>query len=237
MSQLALPLQLADHAVFASFLDTGNEPLVAMLSALADGESVQGCWIWGGAATGKTHLLQAVCDRAGDRSVYLPLGVLVEAGPGLLEGLSSRELVCVDDVDAIMGKPEWEIALFTLFNELQESGGQLVIAARSAPREAGIELADLESRMSRLPVFQLRPLGEQERVAALQLRANHRGLELPDETAAYLLRRSRRDMRSLYELLDRLDFEALRAQRRLTIPFVRDVMRSADEASRHIGDA
>jgi DnaA family protein len=237
MSQLVLPLRLADHAVFASFLDTGNESLVATLFALADGESGQGCWIWGAAATGKTHLLQAVCDRAGDRSVYLPLGILAESGPGILEGLSSRELVCIDDVDRVTGMPGWEIALFTLCNELQESGGQLIIAAASAPREAGIELADLESRMSRLPVFQLRPLDEQERVTALQLRANHRGLELPDETAAYLLRRSRRDMRSLYELLDRLDLEALRAKRKLTIPFVRDVLGSGDQASRNIGDA
>ncbi len=38
--------------------------------------------------------------------------------------------------------------------------------------------------------------------------------------------RSRRDMRSLYELLDKLDLEALRAQRRLTIPFVKDVLQS-----------
>ena len=78
--------------------------------------------------------------------------------------------------------------------------------------------------MSRLPVFQIRALDEQQRVAALQLRAGHRGLELPDDTAAYMLKRSRRDMASLYGLLDKLDLEALRAQRRLTIPFVRDVL-------------
>lgn len=237
MSQLALPLQLADHAVFASFLGTGNEALVATLSALADGEPGQGCWIRGAPATGKTHLLQAVCDRAGDRSVYLPVAMLVEAGPAILDGLSNRELVCIDDVDCVAGRRDWELALFKLCNELQDNNGQLIVAAGSAPRETGIALADLESRLSRLPVFQLRPLDEQQRAAALQLRASHRGLELPDETAAYLLKRSRRDMRSLYALLDRLDLAALRAKRRLTIPFVRDVMRSLDEAPRNIGDA
>jgi DnaA family protein len=70
----------------------------------------------------------------------------------------------------------------------------------------------------------VQPLNEEQRVEALQLRAGHRGLELPGETARYLLKRSRRDMASLYELLDRLDLEALRAQRRLTVPFVRDVL-------------
>jgi DnaA family protein len=224
MTQLALPLQLADHAVFASFLDHGNETLVSTLVGLSSGDAGQGCWLWGSPATGKTHLLQAVCDQAGDRSIYLPLDMLAAAGPEILEGLASRRLVCIDDIDHVAGQDEWEVALFNLFNDLQESGGQLIVSACSAPRESGIVLADLASRMSRLPVFQIRALNEQQRVAALQLRARHRGLELPDDTAAYMLKRSRRDMASLYGLLDKLDLEALRAQRRLTIPFVRDVL-------------
>jgi DnaA family protein len=225
MTQLVLPLQLADHAVFASFLDHGNETLVSTLASLSSGDAGQGCWLWGAPATGKTHLLQAVCDKAGDRSVYLPLAMLASAGPDILEGLASRALVCIDDIDEVVGQDSWEIALFNLFNELQESGGQLIVAASAAPRECGIALADLASRMSRLPVFQIRVLDEQQRATALQLRARHRGLELPDDTAAYMLKRSRRDMASLYGLLDKLDLEALRAQRRLTIPFVRDVLR------------
>lgn len=228
MSQLVLPLQLADHAVFASFLDSGNEALVATLAGIADGEPGQGCWLWGAAATGRTHLLQAVCDRAGDRSVYVPLAVLAAAGPGVLEGLASRELVCIDDVDRVLGDAAWERALFSLFNELQDSGGQMIVAASAAPREMPVELADLASRMSRLAVFQVHALDDEQRVAALQLRAGHRGIELPDETARFMIRRSRRDMATLYELLDKLDLEALRAQRRLTVPFVRDVMLARD---------
>lgn len=228
MSQLALPLRLADHAVFASFLDSGNETLVATLTAVAHGHSGQGCWLWGAVATGKTHLLQAVCDRAGDRSIYLPMRMLAAAGPGILEGLEDRDIVCIDDVDRVAGVDEWDVALFNLFNDLHANDGQLVVAAKGAPRECGFGLADLASRMSRLPVFQLQALDEGQLAAALQLRARHRGLELPDETAAYLLKRSRRDMASLYELLDKLDLEALRAQRRLTIPFVRDVLHGGE---------
>jgi len=73
-------------------------------------------------------------------------------------------------------------------------------------------------------VFHVQGLDDEQRIGALQLRARHRGLELPGETARYLLKRSKRDMASLYRLLDKLDLEALRAQRRLTIPFVRDVL-------------
>lgn len=229
MSQLALPLQLADHAVFASYLSNGNETLVATLTGIASGDEGYGCWLWGARTVGKTHLLQAVCETAGDRAVYMPLSLLAEAGPAILEGLASRELVCVDDIDQVAGRADWEIALFDLCNQIFDSGSQLVVSAASTPRECLIELADLQSRLARLPVFQVQALGEEDLVNALQLRSRHRGLELPDETARYLLKRSRRDMASLYEVLDRLDKEALRAKRRLTVPFVRDVLETATD--------
>jgi len=224
MSQLVLPLRLADHAVFDSFFALGNETLVATLAEVAAGRGDHGCWLWGAPATGKTHLLQAVCDRAGDGSVYVPLSMFVGAGPAILDGLAGRQLVCIDDVDAVAGDADWEIALFDLYNQIVDAGGQLVVSASSAPRESAFELADLRSRLSRLPVFQLQSLDDEQRVAALQLRARHRGLKLPGETAHYLLKRSKRDMASLFDVLDKLDLESLRAQRRLTIPFVRDVL-------------
>ena len=108
MSQLALPLQLADHAVFASFHASGNETLVATLQALAARESGQGCWLWGAPATGKTHLLQAVCDSAGDESIYLPLATVFGAGPAILQGLADRSIVCIDDIDTVAGDPDWD---------------------------------------------------------------------------------------------------------------------------------
>ena len=229
MSQLALPLRLADHAVFASFHAPGNESLVATLCDIADesgNEGGHGCWLWGAASTGKTHLLQAVCDRAGDRSVYIPLSAFAAEGPAILDGLASRDLVCIDDIDSVATDAVWEQALFGLCNQVFDADGQLIVAAGMAPRECPIELPDLKSRLLKLPVFHVHSLDDEQRVAALQLRATHRGLELPGATARYLLQRSRRDMASLYALLDRLDLESLRAKRRLTVPFVRDVLQS-----------
>ena len=227
MSQLGLPLRLADHAVFASFLAEGNETLVATLERVAaGGEGGHGCWLWGVHATGKTHLLQAVCERAGDRAAYLPLETVSEAGPEILEGMEMRDLVCIDDIDRVAGDAAWELALFSLCNRLAEAGAQLLVSAAAAPRETPVRLPDLASRLSRLAVFQVRELDDAQRASALKLRARHRGVELPDETASFMLRRSRRDMASLYQLLDKLDLEALRAQRRLTIPFVRDILAS-----------
>ncbi len=224
MSQLALPLRLADHAVFASFLATGNETLLATLRDLAAGRGGGGCWLWGAASSGKTHLLQAVCDEAGDESVYIPLSLFTEASPEILDGLANRALICIDDLHLVAGQADWEKALFVLYNQILAAEGRLIVAAKAAPRVAGFKLADLRSRLSQLPIFQVRPLGDAATQQALQLRASQRGLDLPDDTAQFLLSRNRRDMASLYSVLDKLDDEALRAQRRLTIPFVKAVL-------------
>ena len=226
MSQLALPLRLADYAIFDTFLAAGNEPVVDYLRSLTGAAPGQGAWIWGAPATGKSHLLQATCERFGDRAAFLPLADLAVAGPAMLDGLDTRQLVCIDDIDRVAGNAAWERGLFVLCNGLIEAGHHLVVSAAAAPRESGIVLADLRSRLQRLATFHIQGLDEASRMEALQLRAGHRGLELPADTARFLMARSRRDMRSLYELLDKLDLEALRAQRKLTIPFVRDVLQS-----------
>ena len=221
--------------MFASYLANGNEEVVAALTELTHSAGNSGCWLWGGTATGKTHLLQAVCERAGDSSVYVPMSVLAVAGPELVDGLESRELVCIDDLHLVAGNEEWEVALFTLYNELLHSGGKLLVSARMAPRECPIVLPDLASRFSQLPTYHLQALADDDRAEALQLRAAHRGLDLPDDAARYLITRSRRDMTSLYALLDTLDREAMRAQRRLTLPFVRDVLRDINNQIRESG--
>ncbi len=224
MSQLALPLKLQDHAVFESFWPAGNDALVAFLSDIAATGAGPGGWIWGAPSTGKTHLLQALCARAGDRAVYLPLGSLAEAGAEILDGLASRHFICMDDTDVVAGNPDWELGLFDLYNQVMDNGGVIVASATGAQRECTFELADLVSRFSLLPAFRVRVLDEAGRVKALQLRACHRGLDLSVDTANYLLSRAKRDMASLYTLLDKLDTEALRAKRRLTIPFVKEVL-------------
>lgn len=224
MSQMALPLKLHDHAVFDSFHTAGNDQLVSFLLEITRSGQGPGCFVWGPAASGKTHLLQAVCERSGDQSVYLPLNELAEMSPDILSGLAGRQFVCLDDLQCIVGKPDWEVALFDLWNQIADKEGVLIVSGDAPPKDSGIALADLESRLSRLPVFRSRELDEEDRIKALKLRARFRGLELPDDTAAYLLSRNRRDMGSLYQLLDKLDTEALIAKRRLTIPFVREVL-------------
>jgi DnaA family protein len=97
----------------------------------------------------------------------------------------------------------------------------LVLAARHSPAAIGLKLADLATRLAAGLVYQLKPLSDPEKIAALRLRAQRRGLEMTEEVANYLLARFPRDTHSLFALLDKLDTATLVAQRRLTIPFLR----------------
>jgi DnaA-homolog protein len=225
--QLPLGIRLRDTSVFASFFGGRNQPVVDALLALPKGEAPTCVWLHGAAGVGKTHLLQALCvasGRAHEAAAYFPLIEASHLSAELLSGYGEFALVCVDDAQAIAGRDDWERALFRLHQELDERGGRLVAASAAPPAAAGFKLPDLASRLNGGLVMTLRPLDEQEQIAALQLRAQLRGVELPDEAAQFLLRRLPRNMAALCAFLDELDEASLIAQRRLTLPFVRDVI-------------
>lgn len=227
MRQLPLGLRFPDRATFATFLPAHNAEARAHAERVATGEAPGLTWLGGPHGAGKTHLLHAICAAAsGARAGYVPLAELGALGVGVLEGLPQLECLCLDDLDSVAGLAEWERAIFGVLREVEERGGSLVIAAHSPPALVPWALADLGSRCTAGAVLSLRPLDEDEQVAALRLRARVRGVELPDETLQWLQRRFPRDMRALYELLDTLDKAALAAQRRLTIPFIREVLGS-----------
>jgi DnaA family protein len=227
VSQLPLGLVLRDRSTFETFFPAGNEQTVAFLRQFAVGSTQTVVWLAGRAHSGKTHLLTAACLAAGEagrQAAYLSLAELVELGPDALTGWEQHDLLCLDDLDAVLGRADWEQAIFGLFNALQESGRQLLVAAPGGPRAFAFALPDLQSRLSWGGVFELVELDDEQRVPALALRARALGIELPEETGRYLLQRIPRDMSSLYRFLDTLDKESLAAQRRLTIPFVRTVL-------------
>ncbi len=129
-------------------------------------------------------------------------------------------------MDAVAGERRWEQSLFRLFNDSAELGTRLIFAAHAAPRQLDWRLEDWRSRAAACVVYQVQSLDEAGRVEALRLRAAQLGLRLPPETSEYLLRRMPRDLNSLYDVLDQLGEASLRAQRRLTVPFIRDALES-----------
>jgi DnaA family protein len=233
MRQLPLSVRIPDRAVFGTYLPARNAQPVEHLTLVAGGHRLETTWLCGPHGTGKTHLLQAVCVQVSEtkQAAYFPMREFVTLGVGVLEELPPFDCLCLDDVDAVTGNREWERALFAVLIEMQDRGARMVMSAEVPPALIQWALPDLGSRCAASAVFQLRALDEDEQQEALKLRARVRGVELPDETARWLLRRFPRDMRTLYDLLDTLDEASLVAQRRLTVPFIRSVLKENEPAA------
>lgn len=229
MLQLPLNIGLSDAASFANFTPTGNEVAYGALQNLLTHQTSNSClYLWGATGTGKSHLLQASCHAVSQAQAvpaYLPLKQVFRNGIDLLEGLEHLDAVCIDDLGAIAGIRQWERALFELFNQLRDAQVPLIFSAHAPPQQLGLQLPDLVSRLTWGGVYALQSLNEAETVHALQKRAQDYGWTLPEEVARYLIKHCARDMPSLIAWLQRLDYASLAARHKITIPFVRQLLK------------
>ncbi|MFO7549823.1 MAG: DnaA regulatory inactivator Hda [Haliea sp.] len=224
--QLALNMQLRDDATLASFLSAPVlEPLLAALRAQATAAGEPLVFLHGNVGSGKSHLLQAACHLLPATSCYLPLAELAALpAEDLLQGLESRQLVCLDDIDAVAGDEGWELALFHFCNRARASGCRLLLSAAASPRQLPVTLPDLHSRLGWGPVFQLPTPDDERKQAILRYRARCRGLDMPAEVSRFLVSRAPRGLAALMALLETLDSRSLAEQRALTVPFVKQAL-------------
>lgn len=225
--QLALAIKINDEATLADFNWENNGLLQQQLHHMLTLKEDRLLYLWGVKGIGKSYLLQACCQaiNSTQSAIYLPLALLKEWGPQAIEGLEDQALVCLDDIDTIAGDPAWEEALFHLYNKIKDGEtGLLIISGDQPPAQSTIQLADLRSRLGWGMVIQLNELSDEEKVNTLQLHATKRGFDLPESVGHFLINRCSRNMHDLHHLLNRLDDASLAAQRKITIPFVKDIL-------------
>lgn len=226
--QLALAIKLNDEATLADFNWSNNKLLQQQLHQMLTFKEERLLYLWGSKGIGKSHLLQASCQAVNSTqsAIYLPLNLLKEWGPQTLEGLEDQALICIDDIDTIAGDPLWEESLFHLYNKIKDRNQSLlIISGTTTPSTLPIKLADLRSRLSWGLVIQLMGLDDENKISALKLHALKRGFDLPESVGQFLLSRCSRNMHDLHQLLNRLDDASLIAQRKITIPFVKEILR------------
>ena len=226
--QIPLHLPLAAGRRFGNFeTPPENAELVDAVRRVAIERAPARVLVVGDAGTGKSHLLEAACAAAsagGDGVAFAPMRDWRSQHIDAIRGLGWSGLVCIDDVDAIAGDRAWEEALLALVEEATSRQARILITAGAVPSNIPFVLADLRSRLSAATLYRLQELDDESRARALRRHASGRGIEIPDDVVGYVLTRHRRDMPSLVALLDRLDHHSMARQRRLTVPFVRDLI-------------
>lgn len=218
-----------DTADFAGFYAPSSLRLVKSTLQQFINDSVPDfIYISGEKDTGKSHLLQAVCnlaDHCGKTSMYFSLADIKDYSPEeILESIDYVEFLCLDDVDAIAGNKQWEEALFHLFNKRHSAQTSVYFSATVPAKQLNVELSDLQSRLASCLSFQLPRMSDEEKSDFIQFRAEQRGIKVKDNCVSFIIKRSGRSLGDLVEMLELLDRESLAAKRKdITIPFVKEV--------------
>ena len=215
LNQLILDIRPDTPPGFDNFLPGANAEALAAVREHASGlagEPVM--YLWGESGTGKSHLLQAWCRATG----AVPIAPLPE--PPL-------KLVAVDAVEQL--DAEDQIRLFSLINAAREESGRVLVTGSLPPAQLPqlpqmAKRADLATRLAQGLVFRLHSLSDDDKRAALSVRADARGLRLPDDVLRYLLTHCRRDLPHLLALVDLLDTFSLRRKRPVSLPMLKEIL-------------
>ncbi|PHS20073.1 MAG: DnaA regulatory inactivator Hda [Kangiella sp.] len=253
MFQLPLKISLDSSATLKSFFVGSNTELIEKLRAYTEDSSflvetkevdevdtklsdssfisldtTNMLFIWGNHSSGKTHLAQAICrifDHSTNKTcVYLPLNN-EQISHHILDGLADIDLVCIDSLEYVRGNDEWQVALFNLYNELKDSDKKLVIFSRETPLQMQLELADLTSRLSSMSIYKLNEIDDEHLVEFIQTIGKNAGVEINIEVANFILNRSDRSIINLKTIITKLDEQSLAHHRKVTIPFVKEILK------------
>lgn len=223
MKQIPLPIGTAAARTFDNFATGANAATLAHLRSLVPGAAP--VYLWGPTGSGKTHLTQAVIGRMqaeGVRCARFGPEVPVPWG-----GSEPCAIVVIDDCERLT--PDQQHCAFTLFVQAAESGATVIAAGRLPPVDLPLR-EDLRSRLGWGHVMALQVLSEQEARAELRREADRRGILLTDEVMEYLLTRFDRDLKSLFDLLDRLDEFSMAQQRNVTVALLRKMLAQGAQA-------
>ncbi|WP_020408238.1 DnaA regulatory inactivator Hda [Hahella ganghwensis] len=224
LTQLALNLSSNPSAELENYVEPDGGQVVATVRNFLASPAETILFISGEGATGKTHLLLAASQlyETGE-AFYLPFTELISMDPAVLEGLEHCRLLCLDDLDRVAGHPQWEEALFHLFNRCQQQQSQWIASANKTPGNLTWHLPDLKSRLGWGITIKLPALDEVLRLQVLEQQAQHFGFFLSDEVKQFIIRRAPRDLGSLTSLLKKIDRASLEEKRAITVPFVKSI--------------
>ena len=223
--QLTFPWNKENKSSFDSFYTTKlNKQLLFLLKDEALKDDLL---IYGAKDSGKTYLLQALCNQfnnQGKSSFFLPMRQAIELSVDILDSLENIELVCIDGLESLVGNKAWEIGLFNLINRSFNSNNRLIFTSAKNIDGMNFELKDLDSRLRKIQSHELHSLADDEILYALKHIANLRCIELGSKEAQYLLTYADRNISDLVKILESLDQLSMEMKRKITIPLIKEVI-------------
>ena len=227
--QLALQIQINERASLNNFFvsKNNNKTIQILKNILLGSDNGIQIFIDDLGSNGKSYLLQAICNdfsNSNNSSIYIPMQEAINLDPSILEGASELNLICIDDVDLINKRREWEIALFNLINECYEKECFLLLSGNINKLEA---IPDLVSRIKKMETLRLEAINDDELLEATQAISKNLNIEISDKNLNYLINNSKRDIKTIFRTLSQLEKESLERKKSIGLNLIKEVIRSS----------
>ena len=224
--QLALQIQINERASLNNFfISKNNYKTIQILRNILESRKKRAqIFIDDLGSNGKSYLLQAICNdfsNSDNSIIYIPMQKAIKLKPSILQGVSELNLVCIDDIDIIKNKREWEIALFNLINECYEKECFLLLSGSINKLEA---IPDLVSRIKKMETVRLEAIDDDELLEATQAIAKNLNVEVSNKNLNYLINNSRRDIKNISKILSQLEKKSLERKKTIGLALIKEVI-------------
>ena len=228
-TQLIFPFQVNQKASFKSFFcSPDNIELMSRLADLVVGKKADELIINGAEGSGKSFLMQAICNElssSGKQFAFIPMNKAINMGVEIFQNLASLNAVCIDDLQLILSREEWETALFNLINECQQSNCSLILSfGGNQSLEDITQLPDLLSRIKRMEFMKLQAVQDEFLNQALDFVSQQLDINLEKAELEFLLKHQTREFSLLVDNLMVLDKQAASLKRKITIPLIKETL-------------
>ena len=228
-TQLIFPFQVNQKASFKSFFcSPDNIELMSRLADLVASKNADELIINGAEGSGKSFLMQAICNElssSGKQFAFIPMNKAINMGVEIFQNLASLNAVCIDDLQLILSREEWETALFNLINECQQSNCSLILSfGGNQSLEDITQLPDLLSRIKRMEFMKLQAVQDEFLNQALDFVSQQLDINLEKAELEFLLKHQTREFSLLVDNLMVLDKQAASLKRKITIPLIKETL-------------
>ena len=227
--QLALQIQINERASLNNFFVSkkNNKTIQILKNILLGSDKGVQIFIDDLGSNGKSYLLQAICNdfsNSNNSSIYIPMQEAINLDPSILEGVSELNLICIDDIDLINKRRDWEIALFNLINECYEKECFLLLSGSINRLEA---IPDLVSRIKKMETLRLEAINDDELLEATKAISKNLNIEISDKNMNYLINNSKRDIKTIFRTLSQLEKESLERKKSIGLNLIKEVIQNS----------
>ena len=227
--QLALQIQINERASLNNFFVSkkNNKTIQFLKNILLGSDKGVQIFIDDLGSNGKSYLLQAICNdfsNPNNSSIYIPMQEAINLDPSILEGVSELNLICIDDIDLINKRRDWEIALFNLINECYEKECFLLLSGSINKLEA---IPDLVSRIKKMETLRLEAINDDELLEATKAISKNLNIEISDKNMNYLINNSKRDIKTIFRTLSQLEKESLERKKSIGLNLIKEVIQNS----------